>query len=218
MRRRAEAAVAELEEVGRERRLVARLDDARSRQATYKDSQLDNADRDPNRPVRIRHGYVDREAVAGAYAAAFREFGIDVLGLAEGEAAEQVRRRQRVRDQLAAALDDWAQFAPRETARRLRSVARAADPDPVRDKVRAAIQGGETVVLRTLAESPDGIALPPATIGDASVASPSRAFQRTAPVPASAQLRKPSSEFQNRSGPSRTGDEIIGTLTCPAVM
>jgi serine/threonine protein kinase/Tfp pilus assembly protein PilF len=70
------------------------------------------------------------------YAAAFRDAGL----LDEGEDATVVAARIRnspVRPALVAALDDWASVARERTRRaRLLEIARRADPDPLRDRLR----------------------------------------------------------------------------------
>ena len=87
------------------------------------------------------------------YAAAFREAGIGE----ETEAAEVVAARIRssaVREQLVAAVDDWAECVGRvESARRtwLLAVARAADPDPWRDRFRDAAVWDDRAALERLA-------------------------------------------------------------------
>ncbi|HKB05098.1 MAG TPA: tetratricopeptide repeat protein [Gemmataceae bacterium] len=163
LRDRVEVVISGLAAEAEERQLVSRLDEARASRVTFKDSELDNPARDPARPVRVRHGYADRTTVAAEYAAAFREFGIDVLELPEADAADHIRRQERVRGHLAAALDDWAAVAPHDVAGRLRAVARAADPDPARGKVRDTLQGGDPAAVKALARSPEAAGLPPAT-------------------------------------------------------
>jgi tetratricopeptide (TPR) repeat protein len=78
-----------------------------------------------------------------AYAAAFREAGYDVDQSSPALAAARIRSRPAgVALALAAALDDWAgqrrKSRPRdaEAWKRLVETARAADPDPTRDRLR----------------------------------------------------------------------------------
>jgi tetratricopeptide (TPR) repeat protein len=81
-----------------------------------------------------------------AYARAFRDHDIDVLTLVPEEAAERIRRSS-IPAELASALDDWAfmcrgrqsQRAP-TTWKQLLAIARAADPDPQRNRVREAFE------------------------------------------------------------------------------
>ncbi|HZU37563.1 MAG TPA: protein kinase [Gemmataceae bacterium] len=98
---------------------------------------------------------VDFPSVARDYAAAFRQGGI--TGQAT-EAAEVVAARIRasaVREQLMAAMDDWA-LREGNPARRawLLAVARAADPDPWRDRFRdAAVWNNRTALERLAREA-----------------------------------------------------------------
>src|SRR5262249_17933076 len=93
-----------------------------------------------------------------AYTHAFREFGIDVNRLPAEEAAKLIRART-IQAELVAALDDWAFVRrilekPAATAwKGLLAVARAADTDPQRNRLRdvLATEDGETV--KTLAAS-----------------------------------------------------------------
>src|SRR5262249_57945331 len=73
------------------------------------------------------------------YAAAFRDFGVDVEALPEEEAAARLRARPSLAVALAAALDDWARTARRQApdqSKRLWALAAAVDPDPCRGCVR----------------------------------------------------------------------------------
>src|SRR5262249_22482424 len=60
------------------------------------------------------------------------------------------------------AIAPWARSDP--VAQRLLAVARAADPDPWRDQVRAALQGRDRKVLETLSGSKEIDGLPPHTL------------------------------------------------------
>jgi serine/threonine protein kinase/tetratricopeptide (TPR) repeat protein len=102
------------------------------------------------------------------YAQAFREYGIDVESLEPRQVAEQVAART-IRPELIVALDNWAherkfRNAPDTSWKRLLAVARAADPDELRNQVRDAIEEGKTEVLRDLAASPRISTLPMQTL------------------------------------------------------
>jgi tetratricopeptide (TPR) repeat protein len=128
LRRRVEQAEADLA-------LVDRLDAARMKASVLAGNRFDTA------------------AAAREYAAAFREAGIGE----ETEAAEVVAGRIRssaVREQLVAAVDDWAIRAGKlESERRawLLAVARAADPDPWRDRFRDPAVWQDVTALERLA-------------------------------------------------------------------
>src|SRR5262249_52977030 len=103
------------------------------------------------------------------FAAAFRKYDIDVDSLTPAEAMRRIRRRY-IRDQLAVALDTWADVR-RATPhgddagwQRLIQVARLADPDPSRNGLRDALarKGGQT--LKALAAKRDVAALPASTL------------------------------------------------------
>jgi serine/threonine-protein kinase len=92
------------------------------------------------------------------YAAAFREFGLDLDTLDPKEAGRQLARRS-APVELASFLDEWAwSRAPRPgwpgdpSWQRLIAVARAADPDPWRDALRAQIGRHHLEDLRRLAD------------------------------------------------------------------
>jgi tetratricopeptide (TPR) repeat protein len=128
----------------------------------------------------LRSGVADgRFDFAGGdrgYAAAFRDYGIDVEALDPRTAAEPVAART-IRVELAAALDGWAEtrraVLPRggKSWQDLLAVARAADPDPQRMALRDAVLRGDRRALaeraaylaeRAAAEEVRG--LPPVTL------------------------------------------------------
>jgi serine/threonine-protein kinase len=96
-------------------------------------------------------GHFDHASAAREYAAAFREAGVGE----ETEAAEVVADRIRasaVREHLVAAVDDWALRVAKDAERRawLLAVARAADPDPWRDRFRDAKVWQDRMALERL--------------------------------------------------------------------
>jgi serine/threonine-protein kinase len=103
-----------------------------------------------------------------ACAAAFREEDIDLDALSPAEAAARIARRS-IRAELAAAVDDlamWRKRAARPGAgwKQLLEVARAADPDPMRNRIRAALLKEDNASLHELAASPKVTRLPPSTL------------------------------------------------------
>jgi serine/threonine protein kinase/tetratricopeptide (TPR) repeat protein len=92
------------------------------------------------------------------YARAFREYGIPADTLDATVAAEQIRART-VRAELVAALDDWVLV--RETSRKLDhlnwrhllAVARAADQDEWRNRLRDALEHQDEKALKEMAAS-----------------------------------------------------------------
>ncbi len=88
-------------------------------------------------------GPVDLALGDKLYAAAFREFGLDLDKLEPGDAARQLPEGA-LREEMAAALDDWAvlrrsawrrtKLADDRPWQRILETARIADPHPVRNR------------------------------------------------------------------------------------
>jgi Flp pilus assembly protein TadD len=91
--------------------------------------------------VTFREGAFDYAGADRKYAQAFREYGIDLENLDVETAAERIHGRA-VAEELAVALDNWADLRRTnleldETSwRHLVAVARAADDDPLRNRLR----------------------------------------------------------------------------------
>src|SRR5262249_13764353 len=102
-----------------------------------------------------RDEHTDREGAQAAYAEAFAWYGLEPDRLDPGGAAEPLRSRP-INVLLAAALDDWA-YVRRLLGlpgwRWLLAVARAADPDPWRDRLRDALETDDPRALQELAAS-----------------------------------------------------------------
>jgi tetratricopeptide (TPR) repeat protein len=147
-RRRVRELLADLE-------MVERLEEVRLRQAERNEGHSD-----------FRGGDAD-------YAAAFREYGLDVEALTPAEAAARIRERP-IQNKLAAALDHWA-FFRREHGdaaawQRLVEIAQLADPDPRRNRLRDAVRDQDVKGLKALAAESDVADLPAPTVlllGDA---------------------------------------------------
>jgi len=112
----------------------------------------------------VKGGQFDLASSDSLYADAFRDLGIDVDALDPAEAGSRVRARP-LRLELAAALDDWT-FVRRWVARpgweHLTDVARCADPDPWRNRVRDFWQRDDPKALPELAASDEVGRMPPA--------------------------------------------------------
>jgi tetratricopeptide (TPR) repeat protein/serine/threonine protein kinase len=99
---------------------------------------------------------MDIEGAEAEYARAFRDYGLDVDALEPGEAANRIRARP-IGLQLAAALDDWSRMRRwlRGEAdpgwRHLLAVAKAADPDPWRNRLRDSWERKDREALSMLA-------------------------------------------------------------------
>jgi tetratricopeptide (TPR) repeat protein len=114
----------------------------------------------------MKENEFDYEAADQAYVKAFIDYGIDVAGLPVEEAAARIHARASVASVLVAAVDDWAYVRfqkNRAGGRALSAVARAAESDPWRRRVRA-VGTSDIRALAALAESPDLLRQPPASI------------------------------------------------------
>jgi serine/threonine protein kinase/Flp pilus assembly protein TadD len=141
LRQRMRQVVADLE-------MVARLEDIRLRISSTK---ID--------------GSWDRAGADRDYALAFRDYGIDVDALPPTEAGRQLQTRA-IRVELAAALDAWA-LVRREVASKgdgrwkdLLALARAADDDDLRGRLREALERMDRRALEQLASSSRSEELP----------------------------------------------------------
>ncbi len=100
---------------------------------------------------------------------AFSEYGIDLSILSVREAAERVGKRS-IRLELARALDYWSSVLRRADEeekrdwRRLLAIAKAADPDPWRDRLRDAIAQKDLKKLEQMAASVDERQTPPRSL------------------------------------------------------
>jgi serine/threonine protein kinase/Flp pilus assembly protein TadD len=110
-------------------------------------------------------GDIDFEACSAAFAAAFQWYGLDLEHRDPTKAGEQIRSRS-IAMQLVTALDHWASLRRREGElwKHLVAVARAADPDEWRDRLRDAWVRRDGKAVDELVASADVAKLPPATL------------------------------------------------------
>jgi serine/threonine-protein kinase len=102
----------------------------------------------------VKDGHFDWEETTAAYSAAFQEYGLDVDELAPQGAAAQIRARP-IHRQLVAALDNWANLRRNLQVRgwrELLAVARAADPDPWRNRLRALLEEADEAKAQALSD------------------------------------------------------------------
>jgi serine/threonine protein kinase/tetratricopeptide (TPR) repeat protein len=101
------------------------------------------------------------------YTEAFQRYGIDVATLELEEAVRRVRASA-IRDHLTEGLDDWAFSRERNSdaagGKALRSVARLADEDPWRQKLRDAVEHADRAGLEALAEQEDTLSKRPVSL------------------------------------------------------
>jgi tetratricopeptide (TPR) repeat protein len=116
-----------------------------------------------------KDNHFDGEGADGLYGQTFREAGLDVEALSAEEAAERVRQSTEVVE-LAAVLDQWALIRRRirgaddPGGKALLRVARLADPDAWRTRVREALERSDGQALLALASSEEVFGLVPATL------------------------------------------------------
>jgi serine/threonine protein kinase/Flp pilus assembly protein TadD len=117
----------------------------------------------------VKDGHFDRAATDPLYEQLFREFGLEVEARSAEEAAERIREST-VAVELAAMLDEWAVAREKAkgiddpTRKTLLRIARLADPDPWRSRVREALERKDQKALQELASSEEVFQLPPATL------------------------------------------------------
>jgi tetratricopeptide (TPR) repeat protein len=124
--------------------MVARLDEIRLEQAAVKEEDFDD--------VGAIHSYRD----------AFRNYGIDIDGLAVNEAAERLSASA-IKERLVVALDDWW-YLDRVRLDRLMALLHAVDSHQWRRRFREAFQRGDLQSLEGLARSKEVDTLAPATV------------------------------------------------------
>jgi eukaryotic-like serine/threonine-protein kinase len=149
LRGRVEAAREELEAADKNRRMIARLEEARMQQAEAGTDGFDNA------------------GAAALYATAFEQ-DMGLAALTPEEAADRINHRD-IRKELLAALADWANLTPnKDEEQRLRVLLQATDSDPASFQNRmnafAAQKDGDG--LRKLAFRPETLDQPPARLAD----------------------------------------------------
>jgi tetratricopeptide (TPR) repeat protein len=126
------------------------------------------------RKVVVTAGQFAYGSTAAAYELAFRRYGIDVPKLDPADAAEQIKARD-ISVELAAALQDWGMclnLSRRDgTAwRPLLAVARAADPDDWRNRMRDAHERSDFEALKKLAADERAVQQPPVILSLLAVA------------------------------------------------
>src|SRR5262249_28317120 len=91
----------------------------------------------------VRTDGFDFGSAVPAYAQALRDYGLDVESLEPETAGAEIKKRS-IRQALVAAIDEWAWIKSKADTNdtswhRLSAVARAADPDPWRNRLRDAL-------------------------------------------------------------------------------
>jgi serine/threonine-protein kinase len=117
----------------------------------------------------VRDGRFYYDEADSRYAAAFRDYGINLDTLTDSRAAEEIAA-QSIKADLVAALDDWfhiratVERPPYKSALRMIQIAKQADPDPERCLLRDALRGGNKDTLERLAANPNVLDWPAGTL------------------------------------------------------
>jgi tetratricopeptide (TPR) repeat protein len=158
----------------------------------------------------VKDGRFDTGATDAAYAAAFQEYALDVDRLDPQAAAEQIRARP-IHAQLVAALDDWACAQQQLNAvgwKQRLAVARAADPDAWRNRLRDVLESTDGKTLEeVVAAGPVGDWAVPTLVLLATVAPGSASGDRVTARLGQAQQRHPDDFWIN---------EKLGERLCQA--
>jgi serine/threonine-protein kinase len=115
---------------------------------------------------RMKNSEFDFAGADAAFAKAFREYGIDVAILDADAAAERIAASP-LKEQLVAALDDWARDRlenDQAGARHLLAIAGKVDPDQWRDRFRIQMVQRDRQALEKLARRPEVADMTPATV------------------------------------------------------
>ncbi len=161
---------------------------------------LDRLDAARLKASALAGGKFDMASAAREYAVAFREAHIGEETEAAAVVADRIRSSA-VREQLVAAVDDWAvRVGKEESARRawLLAVARAADPDPWRNRYRDAAESNDRTALERLAREANVSELSPQII-NALWVQLGRPVAESKPLLLAAQRRIPSDFWLNLS-------------------
>jgi serine/threonine-protein kinase len=113
-----------------------------------------------------KDGHFDLAGTHRAYGETFRTYGLDVETLDPAVAAERIGQMA-IRDQLVAALDDWADTKSMTSGMRrhqLLTVAQLADRDEMRKRFREALLRDDWPALRRLVAGAEATSLSPATL------------------------------------------------------
>jgi tetratricopeptide (TPR) repeat protein len=141
----------QVEQLGKDLKMVERLQEIRLERAAVSATSFDESAADAS--------CVD----------AFRGYGIDVESLGRDEVIERIAKSG-IRIELAVALDDWAvvrRAFPMPSGpdwAELFAISRLADPDPLRNRLREALVRNEARGLSELADAPEVLDLPPMSL------------------------------------------------------
>ena len=142
------------------------LKEEKQRQKPNAGSKEDDSEQDDEYASRV----YDREGARQKYQTEFRRYGLDLESLDVEKAARQIRESP-IKQELVAALDGWFQVSrdshsdkATSAETELLEVARLADPDKWRLRLRDAIQRNDTSTLTSLAEQKEIVEQPPPTV------------------------------------------------------
>jgi serine/threonine protein kinase/Flp pilus assembly protein TadD len=135
------------QELGRDVEMARRLEEARLQMAVAKGRQFDAG------------------RATGAFAEAFQWYGLDLENIDPREAAERISKCS-IRTQLVVAMDEWAlhiRMGEITTWQRFVAIARLADPDPLRNRLRDVLTTSDANALDEMIAAADSDELSPAT-------------------------------------------------------
>jgi tetratricopeptide (TPR) repeat protein/serine/threonine protein kinase len=133
------------------------------------------------------------------YAAAFKSYGLPVLALKPNEAAERIAASA-IREQLLAALRDWAGIQPHLLSReQLRAPLQAADRDPWRRRLAEAIAQKDMPGLSRLVKQQEILGQPPEWLAATGAALGRAGFSGTEEFLRQAQQRHPADFWINHN-------------------
>ncbi len=138
-----------LEQVWADLAMVVRLEEIRLEQAAT-----------------IREGQFDAAAPDPAYREAFGHYGLDVEALEPDDAAQRIQASA-IQAQLVAGLDGWMLAKGRARLpgwKHLLTVARRADPESLRDRLREAFLHRDRKLLTDIASNEDVSTFPPTSV------------------------------------------------------
>jgi tetratricopeptide (TPR) repeat protein len=119
------------------------------------------------RGAQMKQGALDRKRRDREFAAAFREYGIDLDRFGAREASRLIAARP-IKAELIAALDNWQfNLGPEgdpARATQLLAVTRALDRDPLRNRLRNALESRDRNELRRMGADPKVLDWPPGVL------------------------------------------------------
>ena len=112
----------------------------------------------------VKDEHFDQASGAAPYAKAFQEYGLDLQATGSWQAAQKLQTAV-IKKHLLSALDDWAFLVNDEQRTKLLVIARQADSDPWRARLRTALESADASQLKELAAADACLSQSSVTIG-----------------------------------------------------